>query len=136
MAASVRPTVLEWFAKFEVERGAEELRLARTIHDWWAAQGAKIGTTRSARPSLFAQIEYAGRVGYPASVKPSGRISTGLYAIKSLPPFDREDARRETVASLREITGMVTSDRSFDGEPTLPVLPLKDQAVRDQLFSV
>jgi hypothetical protein len=135
-AAAYKPTVGEWFATFEAERGVEEVTLARAIRDWWAEQGAKIETTRAQRPSLVVRFEHAERSGFPALIKATGRVSTCLYAIKSFPPFDQASARQEMVSEHRKIAGMVTTGRSFDGEPTLPLALLKDPAVTDQLFAV
>ncbi|MBE7200295.1 MAG: hypothetical protein INR70_21160 [Parafilimonas terrae] len=135
-AAAYKPTVDEWFATFEAERGVEEVMLARAIRDWWVAQGARVETTRAQRPSLVVRFEHAERSGFPASIKATGRVSTGLYAIKNFAPFDQAGARQEMVDEHRKIAGMVTSDRSFDGEPTLPLALLEDPAVRSQLFAV
>lgn len=135
-SAAYKPSVDEWYATFEAERGSGELALARAVHDWWVGQGAKIETTRAQRPSLVMRFEHMGRGGYPASIRAAGRVSTGLYAIKGFPPFDQESARREIVDEHRKIAGMVTTDRSFDGEPVLPLARLSDPVVKDQLFSV
>ncbi|MCJ2019575.1 hypothetical protein MKK84_19410 [Methylobacterium sp. E-065] len=135
-AAAHKPTVDAWFATFETERGADEAALARTICDWWVEQGAKIETTRAQKPSLVVRFEHAERSGFPALIKSTGRVSTCLYAIKSFPPFDQASARQEMVSEHRKIAGMVTTDRSFDGEPKLPLALLKDPAVTGQLFAV
>ncbi len=135
-AAAYRPSIDEWFATFEAERGAEEAVLARVVHDWWIEQGARPEATKAQRPSLVLRYEHAGRGAYPASIKASGRVSTGLYALKGMPPYNQENARREMVDEHRKIAGMMTTDRSFDGEPTLPLNRLADPAVRDKLFAV
>ena len=131
-----RLSIEEWVAKFETDRGADELALAYVVRDWWAERGAIFGVNRDWKPALFAQIERNGSIGKPAAIKSDGRVSTGLYALKSLPPYNQESMRREALASLSEISGMVFSERSFDGEPALPLALLNDQKVRHQLFSV
>lgn len=131
-----RPSISDWFAQFEAERGAEELAVAIEIRDWWQARGADVGTTRSQRPSLYLQVTQADRTGYPAFVKASGRVTTGLYAIKKLPPFDRVDTRREVVNALASATGLSFTERAFDGEPSVPLAALRDPARREALFAV
>lgn len=131
-----RPSVAEWFARFEAERGAEELAIAVAICDWWQAQGAVIDTTRSQRPSLYGQVKHGGRQGYPVFIKASGRVTTGLYAIKGLPPFDQEEARREVVAALAQCTGLSFSDRAHDGEPSVPLALLRDLTIRNGVYGI
>lgn len=131
-----RPSVAEWFTRFEAERGAEELAIAVAIRDWWQARGADVGTTRSKKPSLYVQVTHAGRIGYPAFVKASGRVTTGLYAIKKLVPFDQEDARRDVVTALAAATGLAFSERAFDGEPSIPLMDLHDLRKIEEVFAV
>lgn len=130
------PTVADWFKKFEADRGAEELAIVTTISDWWRAQGAEIGTTQAQRPSLYAQISHVGHTGYPIFIKATGRVTMGLFAIKKLSPFDQEGARREIVAALSEITGLTFTERSFDGEPSVPLSLLQDPQKRERVFAV
>ncbi|KQU01828.1 hypothetical protein ASG60_18435 [Methylobacterium sp. Leaf469] len=135
-SASTQPTVAEWFARFEAERGSEELAIAAAIRDWWKARGATIGTTRSQRPSLYAQIAHGGHEGYPVFIKASGRVTTGLYASTKLAPYGQEDARRAVVADLAAATGLTFSDRAHDGEPSVPLALLKESTRRETLFAV
>lgn len=134
-SGGARPSVADWFARFEAERGAEELAIAVAVRDWWQDRGADVGTTRSQRPSLYIQVTHAGHMGYPAFIKASGRVTTGLYAIKKLPPFDRENARRDVVTALAEGTGLAFSERAFDGEPSIPLAALRDSRQREAIFA-
>ena len=136
VSGSTRPSVADWFAQFEAERGAEELAIAIGIRDWWQARGAEIGTTRSQKPSLYMQVAHSGCTGYPAFIKAKGRVTTGLYAIKTLPPFDQVGARQEIVATLASGTGLTFTERSFDGEPSVPLALLRDPQRRDHVFAV
>lgn len=129
-------TVEEWVARFKAERGTEELALAYLVRDWWEQRGASFGVNRDWKSALFAQINHNGVLGKPASIKSDGRVSTGLYALRSLPPFDQEVYRKDVVTSLRNISGMVASDQAFNGEPALPIIKLKDEVVKNQLFSI
>ncbi|GJD86909.1 hypothetical protein BHAOGJBA_0407 [Methylobacterium hispanicum] len=130
------PSVADWFSQFEAERGPEELALAVVIRDWWQAQGAEVGTTRSQRPSLFVKLTLGGRTGYPAFIKAGGRVTTGLYAVKTLPPYDEEDARRQLVATMAQATGLEFSDRAFDGEPSVPLARLRDPETLDAVLAI
>lgn len=129
-------TVEDWIARFEAERGSEELALAYTVRDWWVQREATFGVNRDWKSALFAEINHKGIIGKPASIKSDGRVSTGLYALRSLPPFNQESLRKDVVASLRQINGMVASEQAFNGEPALPLILLKDQAVKDRLFAI
>lgn len=129
-------TIEEWIARFEAERGVEELALAYAVRDWWVQRGATFGVNRDWKSALFAEINHKGIIGKPASIKSDGRVSTGLYALRSLPPFNQEILRKDVVAALRAIPGMVASDQAFNGEPALPLILIKDLAVRDRLFAI
>lgn len=131
-----RPSVDEWFSRFEAERGLAEAEIARDVQAWWLERGADIGVTRSQNPSLYVQLNHGGQVGYPAFLKAGGRVTTGLYAMKKLLPFDQDRQRQDVVAAISKATGVKFSDRSFDGEPSVPLEFIRQPEAREKLFTI
>jgi len=137
-AAGPRPQITheEWFARFAEQRGAGEAAVARSIYDWWVAQGGEYTVTTAQRPSLIVKIVHERGQCWPSVMRMNGRVTTALCYVMKSPPFDTVEARREALQSLEQAFGQSYGERAVDGEPYVPFLLLQDPAEREKLFSI
>ena len=93
---------------------------------WWGN-----GKTRG---SFTPIIESKGASHYLFAVWTTGGIETYFYYLKTKPPFDSEDLRKELLNRLNEIPGINLSIDAIDKGPSIPLSTLNGEALEKFLL--
>ncbi|GJE58270.1 hypothetical protein [Methylobacterium trifolii] len=129
-------SIEEWFTWLNAERGAKEAAIARSVYNWWIAQGCEITVTKSQKPALIVKLTHGKGHCWPAVIKSNGRVSTALCYVLTTRPFDSIEARREIVSELERTFGQRYNERAVDGEPYVPFALLQEPAALEKLFAI
>lgn len=112
----------------EIRAARELLRWAqqRRLHIWWG-KGRQDG-------SFFPMFQHAGTWHWLFSVWTYARVSIQFGMMKSKPPFDDEDMRRELLRRLNAISDVRILEDAIGFYPSIPLSALtKGEAVKEFL---
>lgn len=114
-------TEAEFLPELEGNAGADAGRAARALLDWSAKNASHTDWTAFG----FVPVLPVGESGlYPFHAMVNGNVQVYFQYLRSRPPFDEEAKRRELVARLNAIPGVVISVDAIGGKPSFPVAAL------------
>jgi len=112
-------------------KGEEAVQVARHLLDWarrvsdyvWWGKGLVVG-------SFIPVVKHKGNKQYPLGVWTDGKAEIQFERLKTKPPFDRDELRKELLAKMNEIPGISLAP---DAHSRRPSVPLAELAIGDRL---
>jgi len=126
-----------FFNEMYSRRGSEESRIARKIFEWardklpiiWWGRGKYDG-------SFFPGLEHKGMTYYPIAIWTYGKVEMQFQWLKTKPPFDDEQKRKEILNELNKIPNVNIPENAITRRPNIPLSVFKDDAVLKQFLEV
>jgi hypothetical protein len=119
-----------FFAELEHKCGQDVAATARHIYEWARYQLPHFWWGKGTRDGSFVPLlERNGIQYYPVVMWTYGRIELQFQHLKSRPPFDDLEKRREFLRRVNEATGQTIPDNSLEKRPSFPLSALSDKGV-------
>jgi hypothetical protein len=117
------PSVDEWFDQLrQVDPRLPDVARSCASMMEQVADGIEVTSTGA---GLIARVEdYSGKARYPFSLYKDGTFYLGLKWLKAHPPFSDPELRRQTVAELTSVPGLVVPGTNPDGHPGFDLIEL------------
>ena len=98
---------------------------------WWGRGALQGSLFLGFRRDNFAKGDY-----WLVSFWTPGRVEVQFKTLRSRPPFDKEDLRRELMQRFNQLPGVQLDAQNIGGLPSFQIAALTDDAAFAQLFEV
>ena len=118
-------------------RSAEESHVARRILAWARERGLRLDWGKGRQTgSYFPMVDRRGRSYWTISVWTSGTLEVQFEMLRKLPPFDKEEVRRELQSKLNRIPGVNIEDSRLSKRPSIRLTALALPIAMDEFLNV
>lgn len=124
-----------FFNALKSRRGPEDLVIAREIYNWSKDKLPRFTWGRGKRDGSFSPgLDHKGITYYPIIIWTYGKIQISFEYLKSNPPFDAEDKRRDLLNMLNQVSGVNISDDAITKCPNIFLSVFKEKSSLSQLL--
>ena len=113
-----------FFAEIEARYSAGETEFVRRFYEWNRAKGYRIAWGTGKTVGSFGARVPAGSLEYvPAVCYTNSGVELQLYWMRTWPPFDQLETRRQFVRLINEIPGASVPEDDYTLENRRPAIP-------------
>ena len=117
--------------------GSEDAAVVRRVLSWAQARGLQTSWGRGKQEGSVAPIlDLDGRKYRWFTIYTYGRLDIAFETMKTRPPFDNEETRRELLRRLTAVPGISLPEDSIDRRPSLALSDLRNREMLDGFLSV
>ena len=137
-----QPSPKQWdepsfFSDLESRRGKDQAATARAVLDWarnhslriWWGKGRHYGT-------FMPMFDYQGGEYWTLSVGTDGRVTIQFGMMRTRPPFDSDDRRKELLGRLNAIPGVAIPEDGINRYPSIQLSVLGNDKSLGQFVEV
>lgn len=92
--------------------------------------------TQYQRGAAYSPEAQRGGGVYPFFVQSWGTLMISLSSLKRHPQFENAIRRDELLAKLREVPGLIATEKARDGHPQIPLSELADRPVLEKVLGI